>query len=519
MVITIIGGGSTSISFLYNYLQLMESESEAPITIYLVEKRGTFGPGAAYCSDSTTNILNTKTGYITPFHDKPGDFYHWLQSNEDIWRRRFPAFSLDPDSYAPRPLFGMYLQSRMAWLVKHALTKGVRIIQIDAEAKDVAALGASYVTRTDCSLSLTSDYVFLFCGTLPAKQLPFAQKSDRILKTPYPVSDLGYAIDKDASVGIAGARLSCIDAVIGLIESGHRGHIAIHSRSGYFPSVRGTQGRIVPAVLTKSNVEALVKAKGKLRLADIVQLVMEEISLISDKEIHPAIPLPPAPPTSLKAFLADEIMLAAAPRVWQAVLYSTNGIIDLLWSALDDDDKAEVLSKYFSAFMSYRVSIPVENARKILSYLESGQVSFHAGDFDAAVQKDGKICVTLKKGAGERPLVYDYMIGATGSPRSVDLLDSDLINNMLQRGTIMPHRFGGILVDPVTYSVIGSSGDANPSVFAVGELTTGTFFFTSALDINARHARNCAVQFLQTVSENRRSALGQQEKTLATANG
>jgi uncharacterized NAD(P)/FAD-binding protein YdhS len=111
------------------------------------------------------------------------------------------------------------------------------------------------------------------------------------------------------------------------------------------------------------------------------------------------------------------------------------------------------------------------------------------------------------------------MIGATGSPRSVDLLDSDLVGNMLQRGTITPHRFGGIVVDPVTYNVIGNSGDPNPSVFAVGELTTGMFFFTSALDINARHARNCAMQFLKTVAESQRSRLAQHGEVLATANG
>lgn len=519
MVITIIGGGSTSISFLYNYLQLTCGENEVPTTIYLVEKRGVFGPGAAYCADNTSNILNTKTGYITPFHDRPGDFFEWLKSNEDLWTRRFPDFELNPDSYAPRALFGMYLQTKMAWLVKHALTKGVRIIQIDAEARDVTMVGNNYVTRTNCSLSLTSDYVFLFCGTLPAKQLAFADKCDRVLSTPYPISDLGYSIARDAKVAIAGARLSCIDAVIGLIEGGHTGHIAIHSRSGYFPSVRGTQGRITPSLLSASHIETLVRSKGKLRLADIVRLVREEISLISDKEIHVNIPLPPPPPSDLKSFLTEEIALAQSPRVWQAVLYSTNGIIDLLWSALDDDDKSEVLNKYFSAFMSYRVSIPVENAKKILSYLESGQVSFNAGDFDTHIAGDGKICVTLKEKPDSEPYVYDYMIAATGSPRSVELLDSDLVNNLLQRGTVVPHKLGGIAVDPKTYNVIGSSGEPNPSLFAVGELTTGEFFFTSALDINARHARNCAIHFLKTVSENRRGSLHQPEQSLARVSG
>lgn len=514
MVLTIIGGGSTALSFIYNYLQMAAVENDVPTTIYLVEKRGVFGPGAAYTADSLSNILNTKTGYITPFHDRPGDFFNWLGANKDLWKTRFPDFVLEEQSYASRPLFGMYLQAKMAWIVKQALAKNVRIIQIDAEAKDVALVGNSYVTKTDCSLSLTSDYVFFFCGTLPAKPSDCASKSDRILSNPYPVSDLRYKIPSEAHVGIVGARLSCIDAVIGLIENGHRGKISIHSRSGYFPSVRGTQGRITPKLLTASHIDAWVSLKGKLKLRDIVQLVMQEISLISDHVIHTAFQLP-TPPSDLHAYLTDEIHLAQEARPWQAVLYSTNVIIDKLWFALDDEDKAEFLNKYFSAFMSYRVSIPVENAKKILSYLESGQLSFHAGDIDVSLSADDLPMISSKSNSDATPKTFDYLIEATGSPRSVHELDSDLIGNLLERGVAAPHKFGGIVVDPLTYQIVNTSGIANRSLYAIGELTTGTFFFTSALDINARHARNCATRFCELLGPSNSNLFSAPAQSLA----
>ncbi|MDQ2696829.1 MAG: FAD/NAD(P)-binding protein [Pseudomonadota bacterium] len=500
MVITIIGGGSASVSFLYSYLQLIPGENELSTTIYLVEKRGVFGPGAAYTADSASNILNTKTGFITPFHDKPADFFNWLACNNEVWARRFPDFKLEENSYAPRPLFGIYLQSRMAWLIKQAIARNVRIIQVDAEAIDVSQVGSSYVTKTNCGLNLTSDYVFFFCGTLPAKPRGSVMKSNRILSNPYPVTELPHKIPHDAHVAIVGARLSCIDAVIGLVENGHKGQISIHSRSGYFPSVRGTQGRITPKFLTASYVESLVRSKGKLRIKDIVGLVMREISLASDKIIHPAFQLPPPPPTDIQAYLREEIRLAREPRFWQAVLYSTNAIIDQLWFALHDDDKSKFLNKYFSIFMSYRVSIPVENAVKILRYLESGQVRFHPGDFSVALGDDERPVISLKMDKGEKPMAYDYIIEATGSPRSVHHLESELVRNLLQKGTMMPHEFGGIVVDPMTYQLISTSGRVNPSLYAVGELTTGTFFFTSALDIIARHARRCAIQFSESLS-------------------
>jgi len=495
MVITIVGGGATSLAFLYNYIASVPADGHRETTVYLVEKRGVFGPGAAYARDVSSNILNTKTGFITPFHDRPGDFYNWLRENEWAWRRHFPAFDLHPDSYAPRPLFGMYLQAKMAWVVKHALTANVRIIQVDAEVIDIAMVGNSCVARTNCSLTLTSDHVFLACGTLPAKPDAFAGEAGRILPSPYPVAELPHKIAPDAHVGIVGARLSCIDAVIGLVESGHRGRIAIHSRSGYFPCVRGTQGRIVPKFLEQGNLEKLVREKGRLRLTDIVALVQQEIAHASGGELPRDMALPPAPPRDLAAYLAQEIELARAPRPWQAVLYSTNAIIDQLWLALRDSEKAMFLSDYFSAFMSYRVSIPTENATKLLRYLKSGQLTFHAGDFTIEADADGKPVIRM---GGQSTLEYDYLINATGSPRSTQRLESTLLSNLLLRGMAVEHPLGGIAVDRHSYEVVGRSAGKG-RLHAMGELTTGTFFFTSALDINARHARNCATAFAASV--------------------
>lgn len=498
MVITIVGGGATSLAFLYNYIAAVPSGQQPETTVYLVEKRGVFGPGAAYARDVSSNILNTKTGFITPFHDRPGDFYNWLRENEWAWRRNFPTFDLHPDSYAPRPLFGMYLQAKMAWVVKHALTANVRIIQVDAEVIDIAMVGNSCVARTNCSLTLTSDHVFLACGTLPAKPDAFAGEAGRILPSPYPVAELPHKIAPEAHVGIVGARLSCIDAVIGLVESGHRGRIAIHSRSGYFPCVRGTQGRIVPKFLEQGNLEKLVREKGRLRLTDIVALVQQEIAHASGGELPRDMALPPAPPRDLAVYLEQEIELARAPRPWQAVLYSTNAIIDQLWLALRDSEKAMFLSDYFSAFMSYRVSIPTENAAKLLRCLKSGQLSFHAGEFAIEADADGKPVIRMGADHRHGALKYDYLINATGSPRSTKRLESTLLANLLQRGMAVEHPLGGIAVERHSYEVVGRF-PGKGRLHAMGELTTGTFFFTSALDINARHARNCATTFAASI--------------------
>jgi uncharacterized NAD(P)/FAD-binding protein YdhS len=66
---------------------------------------------------------------------------------------------------------------------------------------------------------------------------------------------------------------------------------------------------------------------------------------------------------------------------------------------------------------------------------------------------------------------------------------------MLQNGDITRHPDGGITVDRQTYQVIRSDSSVDSRIFAVGEITSGQFFFTSALDIICRHAKLCAEAF------------------------
>ena len=56
----------------------------------------------------------------------------------------------------------------------------------------------------------------------------------------------------------------------------------------------------------------------------------------------------------------------------------------------------------------------------------------------------------------------------------------------------MSHKFGGFAVDYDTGFLLNSSGIANPSISVLGSLTTGVYFWTNAMDVNARLALNQA---------------------------
>jgi uncharacterized NAD(P)/FAD-binding protein YdhS len=487
--IALVGGGATALAFVYHYLRASDSVAQLPRTIYVFEKRRQLGAGTAYEADAASNILNTKTAYITPFPDRPGDFFAWLHANDASWRADYPAFNADPDSYAPRPLFGAYLQERMEWLVGLAASRGLRIVRIHQEVKGLRRIpGQAFELDISAEQAVCVRHVVLACGTF-AERGPARAHADRTFATPYPITRLQQRVPKDAMVAVIGARLSAIDAVVGLMEHGHRGAIAIYSRSGHFPSVRGTQGRITPRYLTAEGIEALQATKGALTIRDLVALVRMEIAHQSGVDLQsvPGLAEAPAPPACLQSFLHQEIDAARFPRAWQAVLYSTNAIIERLWNSLGHDEKQEFLQKYMSAFMAHRVSIPAENAEKVLRYLESRQLEFCAGpiviDFDPAGMP--QVC---HRG---RRRTYDYVINAKGSPRGVECIESPLIEGMLEHGYLVPDELGGVRIDPASYLALDASGIPSGSLRVIGELTTGAFFFTSALDINARHAKRC----------------------------
>lgn len=494
-VITIIGGGATALAFLDRFITESKDDIKNLATIYVLEKQEIFGPGVAYNEDSASNILNTKAGYISAFPSKPGDFFNWLHSNPDLWEDKFPNYIATEDSYAPRPLFGMYLQASFAQVVKQATQRNIKIVQLNAEAVDVSIVGNSYVTKTSCNLSITSDIVLMACGTIPNAKIESPATLGSVISNPYPVCKLTKYVKSEQPLAIIGARLSAIDAIIALVEGGHKGDIHVYSRSGFFPSIRGTQGRFASKYLTHAYLDEYLAKKPVISLNDIVTLVandLEHYFECNPSHIREKIAIPPQAPNSIEEYLENEMKMANHPRGWQAVLYSTNAIIERLWMALKDEDKDTFLNEYFATFMSYRVSIPRENGQRILNYIKSGQVKFFSGDSRVSKEYGSMPVVTQTEGGLEINREYGYVIYATGSPKDPMKSDSKLIRNMMSKGSITPQPYGGIEIDTTTYQIIDTKGNVHEDLFASGELTVGNFFFTSAMDIITRHANKCA---------------------------
>ncbi len=499
-VIVVVGAGASCVSYVEALLaEVPTCKPGLRFTIYIIERRRRFGRGLAYEQDLDSNILNTKASFITPFSNRPGHFHDWALANRDAWEEEFPGYRLEPDSYVPRPLFGLYLEAMVDELVRDAIALGCHVIPVHAEATSIKyGHDGRLIVSTDSSLAFQADHVVLSCGNLPSLEHKSLAGTPNFFSSPYPVRKLPKKIAPDAVVGILGAHLSAIDAIVGLTSRGHAGQIGAHSRSGFLPFVRGTQGRYQPRTLTRAMVEDYVREKGTIRLRTFASWVIDEMRAAGEdvSAIDWQAPMPPRDP---EAFYEREISAARRPRLWQAVLYSTNAIVDLVWHHLDVTDRREFWN-YRSAWMAHRVSIPVENAERLLRLLKTGQLAFLTGHTRVSPTSGG-IEISVEGRTGSATYAYAAVIAATGAPLDARMVDSSLVQSLIACGMARPHPYGGLEIDAESGFLRNRSGQPDSRLTVIGDLTSGTYFFTSALEINARQAGESARQTVRRTRE------------------
>ena len=97
--VAIVGGG-------FSGAMLAARLAERGVASSLIERTGTFGPGLAYATPFDGNLLNVRSGRMGAVHGRADDFVRWLETHH-------PGHA-DPEGFAPRRLYGLYVQDRLA---------------------------------------------------------------------------------------------------------------------------------------------------------------------------------------------------------------------------------------------------------------------------------------------------------------------------------------------------------------------------------------------------------------------
>lgn len=506
ITLAIIGGGSVATSFLAQLAQAIDLGKNSPIThVKIFDPTPKPGAGNAYQDDCISNLLNTRVVGMSALQSDPAHFYNWALNNEKRCSDLFRSVKITADAFVPRTIFGLYLNDVYQNAVSALQHRGVVIEHIKSMATSLREHCGRYEITTQTQQKMFSNLVVLSAGNLESIQFDHLRPSDKYFATPYPCKALGAAIPSDSCVGILGSSLSAIDAAISLVEAGHKGKILMISRNGRLPSVRGEHNlNRKPKLLSRENVDALAKRQGgQIRLVEIAQLLKTEIETHCDMQIDWADVL--RQHEGPQRYIDNEIQEASiGDRVWQAVVYGLNDAIDLIWHYLPDGDRKVFDREFKSRWLSYRVSFPIENAKKLQTLLHTNQLSVYGGfneaNFDDSL---GMFAINVSQGTPgfSASLHTNYLINATGYTSIVSQSRSPLFRNLIANGQATVHPFGGINAEFETSRVVSKSGHVHEDLYALGSMVSGTYFWTNAMNVNCRLAKGIVEQIINRAND------------------
>lgn len=182
--------------------------------VVIIDPNPELGFGLAYSTASLLHLLNVPAGKMSALPEEPDHFLHWLKANYDA--------GASPDDFAPRAIFGKYIQSLIA--------EDRRIEHLQTTVIDCTiASGSTTLTLAGGSM-LKADAVVLALGNFNPPELNGVHCHPAWDQTTYE------NLPENAPVALIGSGLTAIDVLLRLRENGHRGMVHAISRHGLLPN-------------------------------------------------------------------------------------------------------------------------------------------------------------------------------------------------------------------------------------------------------------------------------------------
>ncbi len=413
--VAIIGGG-------FSGAMLAARLAEAGVRSSLIDRSGVFGPGLAYSTPFEGHLLNVRADRMSAVEGRSSDFVDWLRLN-------CPQYA-DPDGFAPRRLYGEYLQHRL-----NAVRQG-HPGMIELVTGEVAAIESDGVRLGDTRV-IKADAVVLATGN-PAPRVA-DRGSRRVLGDPWALAALE-RIGTDDEVIIVGSGLTMVDMALWLDANGRRGRIKVLSRRGLTPRAHGVRHDHA-----RPPTGTMLTGPASARLADARRL--------------------------------------AADGDWRGVMEGLRPLTARLWAEADTQTRARWVRHLRPWWDVHRHRIPAGVAEAINRMKASGRLNIFAGRV-AGVEADGE-CVTLnwhpRDGSAQQPITGQWLIDCTGPGHSP--ADDPVTGPLIKVGRARLDPLGIGLDLDAQGRVLGSDSH----LYALGPPARAAFWETTAVpDIRKR---------------------------------
>lgn len=182
--------------------------------VTLVDRRGTFGAGAAYSTTSASHLLNVRAQGMSAFAGNPDHFVRWVEK-EGLG---------GPDTFVPRREYRRYLEGVLAD------APGVRRVAGEAVAVEDGALLLADGTRLEFDALILAGGNY--GGRLPARveapavDDPWSAEGLAAIRT---------MAGQEKDLLLVGTGLTMIDVALTLVDEGFGGRMVAVSRRGLLP--------------------------------------------------------------------------------------------------------------------------------------------------------------------------------------------------------------------------------------------------------------------------------------------
>ncbi|MDT0644759.1 FAD/NAD(P)-binding protein [Zunongwangia sp. F363] len=498
--IVIIGGGACgSAAFIELIVQICSLGLQKNLSVTLIERRNKIGYGLAFGTKQKSHLLNTQAKLMGIYANEPAHFEEWLKMKDGDKDEVKTGDDLS-SAYTSRLLYGHYVSEQLGNYLQKAKEKKVTTEVINDEALDITRQeNQKYIIRLKSSNTVTADYVLLAPGTPKPNKFSELRKYTSYIDFPWPSDRIKKGINKTDKVGILGSSLSAVDTVMTLVDNGHEGEIKLFSPIGILPRVQPSKNKSFNRkYLTPENVHKITRTKMRHpRVKELFRLYIRDVEEAEGEKMDWKKLDRTAGP--VKEFLEYDI--AAAEDGGDSLLnmtYSLRYDASTFWGWLSLDQK-QLFKKWLGSHWSAnRHAMPLHNAKKLLSLLESGQLKVIPQNRNIKYDEEEQV-FKIQTAKGEVAQVKN-LINATGTSSSLRGMDNDLVHALADKGYLKPYPAGGAVINPHSMQVI--SKEAGNNLYAVGHLANGILLDVDAMWFNVRTISRLVNEIIFKVKEN-----------------
>jgi uncharacterized NAD(P)/FAD-binding protein YdhS len=402
------------------------------------------GRGLAYSTVWDDHLLNVPAIRMSVFGSEPMHFLEWLHSNGKP--------DADAGSFAPRKLYGAYLQDVLETSVRTASGKCTFRHHMGEAVHAWSDSISAYVLLRNGE-RVQGGKIVLACGNPLPRPLTGGVDSPW---TPGAFADL----DRDRDILLIGAGLTAVDAFLALQAQGHRAKVHFLSRRGKLPQPHQPY-RPLPESFSPSGAMG-----ARLPLRQIRRHVREA----ADQGVD-----------------------------WRAVIDSMRPVTNDIWRELELREQQRVLRHLKTWWDIHRHRMAPEIGAKIAAARASGQIIVHAGRLR---QLDSTVRATISLRTSQTlTLDVQRVINCTGSNEDYAQTANPLVRSLLASGRIVPNSIGKGLHASEHGELRDVDGATADWLLTLGPPRLGGLFETTAVPELRKQAEALALYLSSVIYE------------------